>query len=353
MVDAAEDHVNSRHEPQPDGARRRLNRAGRATRTGRRGLAPGRPHAATPARCQAERIRLSPAGCSRSAAKGWHGYDRGAAARSGQTGPGALPSLAAARRRRRRPARFRTHLLRLALATGLPLVALAVGLTWWVAANERNAALRDLSRTAEALQSDLERELRITGVALDILGTAPSLDQALAGEPGGPGAEPFWKRSRALIDRTPSALHSIALFDLKGRPRSNTRAAGQRRARLRPVALPRHGAAAGPAASPISPKSCGRRKVCLAAVRRAAAGQPVIGIARLVRRDDRLVACSPPTSCRAAWARLLRQQLGGEQADHPVAAADRQGDADHRPPGQRPDEQRRDVAARAPRMRLK
>ena len=43
-------------------------------------------------------------------------------------------------------------------------------------------------------------------------------------------------------------------------------------------------------------------------------------------------------------AQALRQQVGGEQAYHPVAAADRQGDADHRPPGQRPDEQRRDVA---------
>lgn len=122
----------------------------------------------------------------------------------------------------RQPALFRTHLLRFALATGLPLVALAVGLTWWVAASERNAALRDLSRTGEALHTELERHLRIARIGLDMLGTARSLDQALAGEPGSADGTRFWSRSRALIEHSPTLLHGVALFDLRGRPRVNS-----------------------------------------------------------------------------------------------------------------------------------
>ena len=169
---------------------------------------------------------------------------------------------------------------------------------------QRNAALRDLSRTAEALQSDLDRELRITGVALDVLATAPSLDAALAGDPGGPGAEPFWARSRALIDRRPAVLHSIALFDLQGRPRLNTLAPpGTAAARLRPVALSRHAAAADRPRhlfrhlmrAPdgyVSPLFLG-----------PLAGQPVIAITMVVRRDDRAVGLLA--------ANILPRSLGG------------------------------------------
>ncbi|MFC7473285.1 HWE histidine kinase domain-containing protein [Dankookia sp. GCM10030260] len=190
----------------------------------------------------------------------------------------------------RQPARFRTHLLGLALATGLPLVALAIGLTWWVAASERNAALRDLSRTAEALLSELDRELRITTVALDVLATGPGLDAALAEAPGGPAITAFWARSRALIERRPSVLHSIALFDPQGRPLANTLAPGG-------AALP----GVEQARFPDAPPRPNGPATYFAAVLRAPdsyvsplflgplAGQPVIAIAMPVRRDGKAV----------------------------------------------------------------
>ncbi|WP_193560513.1 sensor histidine kinase, partial [Dankookia rubra] len=222
-----------------------------------------------------------------------------------QAGRSAAPDAAP----RRPPARFRTHLLRLALATGLPLVALAVGLTWWVAAGERNVAMRALSRSAESLQADLERELRITGVVLDILGTSPSLDAALAGEANGADAAAFLARGRAVIDRTPTALHSIVLVDLQGRPRANT-------------LLPPDTASPGidQLRFPDTPAAPNDPRIYFAKFFRAPgnyisplylgpnAGRPLIGVTRVVRRDGRPVGMLAANILPSSLSEALRGQ---------------------------------------------
>lgn len=226
--------------------------------------------------------------------------DTGVELSPARPGPAAASAPAA---RLRQPACFRTHLLRLALATGLPLVALAIGLAWWVAAGERNAALQDLARSTEALQSDLERELRIATVALDMIATASSLEQALAGEPGNPAAARFWARSRALIGDTYSLLHGISVFDLQGRPRVNTLAlAGTAAPALGELRFPDQSARPAVTEAILTEILQTRRHYVSALFTGPLAGQPVIGIARVVRRDDRPVGLLAAT--------ILPQRLG-------------------------------------------
>jgi two-component sensor histidine kinase/CheY-like chemotaxis protein len=136
--------------------------------------------------------------------------------------PGTRPARAGTVPRQRRPIRFRMHLLGLALVTGLPLLALAIGLAWWIAANARTAALHELVRATESLQADIDRELQITAAALGVLVGSPSIDAALAEAPGGTSAEPFRQRARALVEARPSVLHSVMLFDAVGRRHLDT-----------------------------------------------------------------------------------------------------------------------------------
>ncbi|WP_128080014.1 HWE histidine kinase domain-containing protein [Roseicella frigidaeris] len=114
------------------------------------------------------------------------------------------------------------HLLGLALVTGLPLLALAIGLAWWIAANARTAALHELVRTAEALQADIDRELQITAAALRVLASAPSLEAALAAPPGSGDPEVFHRRAQLLVRDRPAVLHGIILFDAAGQARVDT-----------------------------------------------------------------------------------------------------------------------------------
>jgi len=104
--------------------------------------------------------------------------------------------------------RFAGHLVRLVLAVGLPLLALAAGLALWTAIDRRAAALAVIEETARGLRGAVERELAVTVAGLEALATSPSLDAAL-GSPDGTG--PFHTQASALVARRPAALAAVWL----------------------------------------------------------------------------------------------------------------------------------------------
>jgi PAS domain S-box-containing protein len=101
----------------------------------------------------------------------------------------------------RRARRFGVHLLRLMLAVTLPLVLLATALVGWTAAERRGEALRGIEATAQSLQVTLDRQLRQAFTLLEVLGTSPALDEALAAPPGGPGIAAFHAQASSLVAR--------------------------------------------------------------------------------------------------------------------------------------------------------
>src|SRR4051794_33902588 len=223
--------------------------------------------------------------------------------------PDLLPDQPATAVPRRQPARFRTHLLRLALATGLPLVALAIGLAWWIAAHERGAALRDLALTTEALQGDLDRELRITAIALEVLATSPAIDEAVAEAPGGPAAARFWARAVALIERRRTALHNISLFDAAGRPRVNTLAApGTPLPGLGQLRFPIQGPQPLDPAPYFAAILRGRDSYISPLFIGPLAGRPVISVAMPVRRGEAVIGVLAANLLPHSLGEVLRGQ---------------------------------------------
>ncbi|MCB4825104.1 HWE histidine kinase domain-containing protein [Roseicella aerolata] len=228
----------------------------------------------------------------------------------GRTPPVAPPRAGASTQPAGRPpARFRTHLLGLSLGTGLPLVALAIGLAWWIAADQRRTALRDLSRAADALQTELDRELRITATALEALATSPTLDAAVEGEPAPPAAAAFWSQARALIAHRPDVLHNIALFDAQGRHRMNTLVPpDQPLPGLGLVRFPLQGP------QPIDPLEffgaiLRRRETYVSPLFVGPlAGRPVISIAMAVRRGEAVTALLAANILPASLGAVLRGQ---------------------------------------------
>jgi len=110
----------------------------------------------------------------------------------------------------RRARRFGVHLLRLMLAVTLPLVVLATALVGWTAAERRSEALRDIGATAQSLQIALDRQLRQALTLLEVLGTSPAVDHALAETPGGPGIADFHAQARSLVAR-PGGFATVLL----------------------------------------------------------------------------------------------------------------------------------------------
>jgi PAS domain S-box-containing protein len=123
--------------------------------------------------------------------------------------PAAMPPGPAPLHRRAR--RFGVHLLRLMLAVTLPLVMLATGLVGWTAEERRHEALRDIEATAQSLQVTLDRQFRQALTLLEVLGTSPALDQALAEAPGGPGIAAFHAQARSLV-AGPGGFAVVALL---------------------------------------------------------------------------------------------------------------------------------------------
>jgi PAS domain S-box-containing protein len=119
--------------------------------------------------------------------------------------------------------RFRSSLLLLVLAATFPLLLLAVAATAWTALGQREATLRGMSDTVRALRLALDAELSAAIAALEAVATAPSVDAALAGDP-----EPLRRHAAGLVERRPTDLLNVVLFDLQGRQRMNTLAAAGR-----------------------------------------------------------------------------------------------------------------------------
>lgn len=101
----------------------------------------------------------------------------------------------------RRARRFGVHLLRLMLAVTLPLALLAIALVGWTASERRAEALRGIEATAQSLQVTLDRQLRQALTLLEVLGTSPAVDQALAEQPGGPGIAALHAQASSLVAR--------------------------------------------------------------------------------------------------------------------------------------------------------
>lgn len=118
----------------------------------------------------------------------------------------------------RRARRFGAHLLRLVLAVTLPLALLAIALVGWTAAERRAEALRDIEATAQSLQVTLDRELRQALAKLEVLATSPAVDEALAGEPGGPGIAALHAQATALVAR-PGGRFAVILLVPRGSDR--------------------------------------------------------------------------------------------------------------------------------------
>ncbi|MFC4167763.1 HWE histidine kinase domain-containing protein [Teichococcus aestuarii] len=114
----------------------------------------------------------------------------------------------------RRPARFRVHILRLVLATALPLVALSAGLAVWTAQEQRGDMLRAMADTANALQLAVDRELRVTIAALEVLSTSPDLDRALQQEAAEQALASFHAQASALVARRTAALLNVSLYSV-------------------------------------------------------------------------------------------------------------------------------------------
>lgn len=115
----------------------------------------------------------------------------------------------------RRPARFRVHILRLVLATALPLVALSASLAVWTAQEQRGDMLRAMSDTANALQLAVDRELRVTIAALEVLSTSPDLDRALRQDDAEPALASFHAQASALVARRATALLNVSLYSVE------------------------------------------------------------------------------------------------------------------------------------------
>ena len=191
-------------ELQPDGARRRrIRRLARRLDGGGRDLARPAHSASSMHRLPGNGLGSLHRWWSRSESDGRHGQYRGPAAERPiqAAAPSPTPVAAGLEPNLRRPARFRTHLIRLGLATGLPLVALAIGLAWWVAANARSTALRDLSRTPRRWRPTSIASCASPASPSTCSPTAPSLDAALAGEPAASAPRPSGRAAGA--DRSP------------------------------------------------------------------------------------------------------------------------------------------------------
>ncbi|ONG57246.1 hypothetical protein BKE38_04705 [Pseudoroseomonas deserti] len=126
--------------------------------------------------------------------------------------PEATDPLPAARRRPRRPLRFRMQILRLVLAVTLPLVLLAGALALWTAHEQRGEVLRGMQHTGRALQLAVDRELRAGIAALDALATSPMLDAALLDDGSGEAVGGFRAQAEALLDRPTSGLRRLILL---------------------------------------------------------------------------------------------------------------------------------------------
>jgi two-component sensor histidine kinase len=108
--------------------------------------------------------------------------------------------------------RFRAHLLRLILATTLPLAVLALALAVWTAKERRADVLRGLDATTSALQIAVDRELRLTVSTLEVFGASELLDQALGTGPGAAEAlASLHRQAAAIVGRRPSVLFNMSL----------------------------------------------------------------------------------------------------------------------------------------------
>ncbi len=224
----------------------------------------------------------------------------------------------------RRARRFGVHLLRLMLAVTLPLVALAIALVGWTAAERRAEALRGIEAAAESLQLTLDRELRQALALLEVLATSPAVDAALAAEPGGPGTAAFHAQASALVARPGGFAALLLVPPGSDQPVVNTRIPpGQppppmRDARFpdRPLGLPP--APGNPLRAAIEAGDSFVSDLVIGPV----AGQVII-LAVPVRRDGRpagaLVAGLRPDALAARMGAVLRPGLGR------AALADRGG----------------------------
>lgn len=120
--------------------------------------------------------------------------------------------------------KFRTQLLKLVLATVLPLAILATALAAWLAHERREDVFRGMDATAAAIQLALDSELRVTTATLQVLGASPIVDEAFGPEPQASAAiTALHQQATETIARRPAELASILLHDgIPSRIRFNT-----------------------------------------------------------------------------------------------------------------------------------
>lgn len=109
--------------------------------------------------------------------------------------------------------KLRSHLVRLVLATAVPLLLFAVMVVLLYAAGQRENIKRGVMATASALAIALNRELSGTIGALEVLATSQYLD---AGELRG-----FFEQARRALEAQGDRWLTIVLADPSGQPRLN------------------------------------------------------------------------------------------------------------------------------------
>lgn len=211
----------------------------------------------------------------------------------------------------RRPARFRAHLLRLVLATALPLVALAAGLAIWTAQEQRGDMLRAMAGTANALQLAVDRELRVTIAALEVLSTSPDLDRALREEGAVPALAAFHVQASALVARRAAALMNVSLYSVEAaRPVLNTLVVpGAALPAIRPMrAPPRPDGSEHDPALPMRTALQDGQPYVSDLYRPALARDWVVAVALPVRREGRVVAVLAANLRPEGIGRILQEQ---------------------------------------------
>jgi PAS domain S-box-containing protein len=118
-------------------------------------------------------------------------------------------------RTKRRPLRFSAHLVWLVLASALPFVVLAVGLSVSFAIDQRRQTLEEMAETTRALQRAVDREIELAEAILRALRRTRSVGEAVAAGPRG-GVEAraaFHATASALVAEGRRTVHNISLHD--------------------------------------------------------------------------------------------------------------------------------------------
>jgi two-component sensor histidine kinase len=204
--------------------------------------------------------------------------------------------------------RFRHHLALLALVSTLPLLALAVLLAMSNANAQRQEVERGARDTVRALQLAIDRELLAALSTLEALGTSPTVDAALARPDDARAITPFLDQARAIIQRRPTEIQALVLYDLAGRQIANS----QRPAGAPLITLPDLRTPPGPSA--VDPRIFFRDVIESRQARFSSlfyapvARRLVVGFAAPVVRDGRVVAVLGGNILPSALGKILRRQ---------------------------------------------